>query len=201
MKEGHRMNVLVGFLVLFGLIAMSGLLVRARVRDNSSAVDVPKSPTTAILRGSSTDLELAESGLARGDNEGSLSTPGHDDNPNAIDIEITDPPEVVTVGPGKFLFEYSTNNACGRSSFVVQKKSTGELVNSFTGESGCAGPRHSGFPQADGNFGGFTLEPLTTYIVTVTVTGTLVEGPQHNESLVAGTGMDSATFEVTTTAE
>jgi hypothetical protein len=111
-------------------------------------------------------------------------------------IEITAAPNAYSIQQDEFAFDYHTNDVCGDGKFTVRKKSTNELIGSWNGNGGCNGPRHGGNPQAvHPTFGGFDLEPGTTYVVAITVVGTASDGTR-----TAGTGSDSATLEVTTAA-
>jgi hypothetical protein len=115
----------------------------------------------------------------------------------ALPIRIVSGPTVNVVNPRSFQFSYSTNDVCGTGSFRVVKVSTRETVGTFTGNDVCFGPLHGGFPGLPGNpeFAGFDIEPSTTYRVIVNVRGTASDGTR-----TAGSGSDSASFQVTTTA-
>ncbi len=116
--------------------------------------------------------------------------------PTAVPIRIVSGPTVNAKGPTSFQFNYSTNDVCGTGSFTVRDKATATVKGSFIGENVCFGPVHGGYPQdSHPVFGGYNLEPGTTYVVSVTVRGTPSTGTR-----TGGSGSDSASFEVTTTS-
>ena len=119
--------------------------------------------------------------------------------PVATPIRIISGPTVNQRNPTSFQFNYSTNDVCGTGSFTVTEVDTGISAGSFTGDNVCFGPQHGGFPGFQGSpqFSRFNIKPETTYRVTVTVRGT---SPGPGDSLPAGSGSDSATFQVTTPA-
>ena len=115
--------------------------------------------------------------------------------PTAVPIRIVSGPTVNTKGPTSFQFNYSTNDVCGTGSFTVRDKATGTVKGSYTGDNICYGPLHGGYPQdTHPVFGGYNLEPATTYVVSITVRGTPSDGTR-----TAGSGSASTSFEVTTT--
>ncbi len=116
--------------------------------------------------------------------------------PAAVPIRIVSGPTVNTKGPTSFQFNYSTNDVCGTGSFTVRDKGTGTVKGSYTGDNICYGPLHGGYPQDNHPvFGGYDLEPATTYVVSITVRGTPSDGTR-----TAGSGSASTSFEVTTTS-
>ena len=115
--------------------------------------------------------------------------------PAETPIRIVSGPRITTTGSDRFAFEYTTNNVCGTGSFTVSRTSDGQFIGSFSGDNICYGPVHGGFPQPSHPvFGGYNLEPNTTYTVRATVRGTATDG-----SRPAGSGSDSISFQVTTT--
>lgn len=111
-------------------------------------------------------------------------------------IQIVSGPTVNSTEQTNFHFNYTTNDVCGTGSFKVYTHPGGSLVGSYVGDNVCFGPLHGGFPQPSHHtFGGFNIQPGTTYRVVVTVRGTATDGIRDT-----GTGTDSASFIVTTDA-
>ncbi len=78
---------------------------------------------------------------------------------------------------------------CGTGSFVYRKQSTGEVVGRWIGDDGCFGPVHEGRTA----WPGITLEPGTTYIVSITL-----DGKPSNGVLPSGTGRTTSSIVITT---
>lgn len=152
----------------------------------------PASPTTGGSNATNTPTTArpSVSSSSPGSSTGS-STPT---TSGAVKIQITSAPKVNTVENRAFQFDYLTNDVCGDGSFTVREKSSGTVVGSFSGNNGCNGPRHGGYPgKSGGVFSNFDIKPGTTYTVSVTVKGTASDGTR-----TAGTGTASRSFEVTT---
>ena len=91
-----------------------------------------------------------------------------------------------------FQFSYRINGVCASGSFQV----SGPGVNkTWTGDGTCFdSDTHGGFPQPQhSTFGGFDLQPSSTYTVVAWVDGVPTDGNRPG-----GTGRDSVTFQVTT---
>ena len=159
--------------------------------------------TTYTVSVSVRGIDATDTGVGLGPGSGTdstsfdVTTAGDPPGGTPVPVEIVSGPTVNVTNATSFQFSYQTNDVCGDGSFVVRRTSDNALVGSFSGDGGCNGPTHGGFPQAADHpvFGGYDLEPATAYTVSVSVTGTDTDGTR-----TAGSGIDTATFSVTTAA-
>lgn len=104
-------------------------------------------------------------------------------------VAIVSGPNVVSVGRTSAVFTYTTNDVCGTGSFTYREQSTGEVIGRWIGDDGCFGPVHYGRTE----WPGITLEPGTTYQVSI-----VLDGKPGNGVLATGIGRTTTSIIITT---